>query len=99
MVKELDLRTLQAIAKEIKPYQVPKSVIADKVGIIELLTERTDILDSKSAARRAIKGNAISINKIKITSEDFQISTDNLIRERYIFLDNGRNNKKIIEAV
>ncbi len=99
MVKELDLKTLTAIAKEIPLHKVPKSVIADKLSIIELLTEQTDILDSKSAAKRAIKNNAISINKVKATGEEVQISPDDLLHDRYLFLDNGKKNKMIIEAV
>lgn len=99
MVKQLDLNTLEAIAKEIPSYQVPKSVITDKLGIIDLLTEQTDILDSKSAAKRAIKGNAISINKVKTTSEEIQISEENLLHDRYFFVDNGKKNKMIVEVV
>lgn len=99
MVKQLDLKTLNAIAKEIPSYQVPKSAIKDKIGIIDLLTEQTDILDSKSAAKRAIKNNAISINKIKATSEDVEVSNTDLIHDRFLFLDNGKKNKMIIEAV
>ena len=99
MVKQLDLNTLKAIAKEIPSYQVPKSVISEKLGIIDLLTEQTNILDSKSAAKRAIKGNAISINKVKITSEEIQISEENLLHGRYFFVDNGKRNKMIVEVV
>jgi len=99
MVKEFDLKTLNAIAKEIPSFQISKSLIKDQVNIIELLTEQTDILDSKSAAKRAIKNNAISINKVKTTSEETQISTADLLHDRYLFLDNGKKNKMIIEVV
>jgi len=99
MVKQLDLKTLTAIAKEIPSYQISKSALTDNLGIIELLTEQTDILDSKSAAKRAIKNNAISINKVKTTSEETQISTADLLHDRYLFLDNGKKNKMIIEVV
>jgi len=99
MVKQLDLKTLTAIAKEIPSYQISKSALTDNLGIIELLTEQTDILDSKSAAKRAIKNNAISINKVKTTSEETPISTVDLLHDRYLFLDNGKKNKMIIEVV
>ncbi len=99
MVKQLDLKTLNAIAKEIPSYQVPKSTLDGQINILDLLTEQTDILESKSAAKRAIKNNAISINKVKATSEDITVSSADLIHDRFLFLDNGKKNKMIIEAV
>ncbi len=99
MVKQLDLKALNAIAQEIPNYQIPKSALDAKINIIDLLTEQTDILESKSAAKRAIKSNAISINKVKASGEDLEISNSDLIHDRFLFLDNGKKNKMIIEAV
>lgn len=99
MVKQLDLKALNAIAQEIPTYQIPKSALDAKINIIDLLTEQTDILESKSAAKRAIKSNAISINKVKASGEDLEISNSDLIHNRFLFLDNGKKNKMIIEAV
>jgi len=98
-LKRLDTKTIAAIALEIPTYKISKTVIANQLGIVDLLTEQTDILESKSAAKRAIKNNAISINKVKATSEEVQISVTDLLHDRYLFLDNGKKNKMIIEAV
>jgi len=98
-LKTLDTKTLAAIALEIPTYKISKTVIANQLGIVDLLTEQTDILESKSAAKRAIKNNAISINKVKTTSEEVQISTADLLHDRYLFLDNGKKNKMLIEAI
>ncbi len=99
MVKQLDLKTLSAIAKEIPSFQISKSIIDNQIGIIEVLTEQTDILESKNKAKQAIKNNAIAINKIKVANEDLTVGTADLLHDRYIFLDNGKKNKMIIEAV
>ena len=98
-IKSLDTKTIAAIAREIPVYQIPKKVIADQLGIIDLLTEQTDILSSKSDAKRTIKNNAISINKVKVTNENLTVSTADLLHDRYMFLDNGKKNKMIIEVV
>jgi len=98
-IKNLDTKTIAAIAREIPVYKIPKNVIADQLGIVDLLTEQTDILSSKSDAKRTIKNNAISINKVKVTKDDLTVSTADLLHDRYMFLDNGKKNKMIIEAI
>jgi len=87
---------LQMIASEIPMFRVPREVIASGVDIVDLLSAYTTICSSKGEARKAIQGNAVSVNKDKISSIDHKLNTDTLLHDKYILLENGRKNKFII---
>jgi tyrosyl-tRNA synthetase len=59
----------------------------------DLLTTESQILSSKGEVRRAIQNNALKLNKEKITSGEDLISLNQLIRDKYIILENGKKNK------
>jgi len=98
-LRELNLKTLTAVTKEIPSYKIPKDSLSGGLGIIDLLMEHTNIMSSKSDARRAIKGNAIAVNKTKISTEAFIIQEKDLLQEKFIIVENGKKNKMMIEIV
>ncbi|MGB1003569.1 MAG: tyrosine--tRNA ligase [Salibacteraceae bacterium] len=71
---------------------VPQGTLTnyDGMGIIDALAE-SGFLKSKGDARRSLKENAISVNKEKV-KEDFVLSSDNLISDKYILLQRGKKN-------
>ncbi len=93
----LDERSLKAIGQEIPTHQVSTGLIQNHVSVGDLLSEHTDICTSKSDARRAIKNNAIAINKTKISDHEALITPDDLLHGKYIMVENGKKNKYILE--
>ncbi|MCF8245062.1 MAG: tyrosine--tRNA ligase [Saprospiraceae bacterium] len=93
---ELGEKDLATVAGEIPSFEVPKSVLSNGVGIIELMSEVTNMLPSKAEAKRAIQGQAVSVNKEKITSLDTVINHESLLHGKYIMLENGKKNKVML---
>ncbi len=93
---ELGERDLATVAGEIPSFEVPKSVLSNGVGIIELMSEVTNMLPSKAEVKRAIQGQAVSVNKEKITSLDAVINHESLLHGKYIMLENGKKNKVML---
>jgi tyrosyl-tRNA synthetase len=89
---------LKTIAEEIPSFTVPLSILQNGVNIVDLLSDHTAILESKSEVRRAIKGNAIAVNKDKVKSHEDQINTEALILGKYCMIENGKRNKFMIVA-
>ena len=89
---------LTTVAGEIPSFMVEKSVLANGLNIVDLLAEHTQILKSKGDARRAIKGNAISINKNKINSHEDLVNHENLLHGKFIMVENGKKNKFMVIA-
>ena len=65
---------------------------------MEMLSEISGFLASKSEARRSLKENAISVNKEKVT-EDYKISSTDLISNAYILLQRGKKKYFVVRVI
>jgi tyrosyl-tRNA synthetase len=65
------------------------------MSIIDALAAKTGFLSSNGEARRELKANAISVNKEKV-SEDFMLTSDHLINNKYVLLGKGKKNNYIL---
>jgi tyrosyl-tRNA synthetase len=57
--------------------------------MIGALSAKTNFLSSNGDARRALKENAISVNKEKV-KDDFTITKEDLIANKYVLLQRGK---------
>ncbi|NRA52212.1 MAG: tyrosine--tRNA ligase [Phaeodactylibacter sp.] len=95
---DLSEEELATVAAEIPGFTLSKAAIENGANIVDLLAEYTKVVASKGDARRAIKGNAISVNKDKITDHDAVITQDALLHGKYLMIENGKKNKFILEV-
>lgn len=95
-LKGLSVEALETISAEVASFEISKAKITSGINIVDLLCEETEILSSKGESKRAIKNNAISVNKIKITSDEMIVNTENLIKDGFIMIENGKKNKYIL---
>ncbi len=98
-VQNLDLRSLSSIAKEVECFEVPKNIFESGVQLDELLTEHAPVFNSKGELRRAVKSNAVAINKRKVKAFDETVTMVESLHGRYILGENGKKNQFIIELV
>ena len=90
---DLSETELEMIANEIPTFDISSVAINNNLTINDLLINESQILSSKGEVRRAIQNNALKLNKEKITSGEDLISLHQLIRDKYIILENGKKNK------
>jgi tyrosyl-tRNA synthetase len=95
---DLSLQDLKTVAEEIPSFSIPKDSLANGLNIVDLLSEATQVVNSKGDARRAIKNNAISVNKDKIGSHETVINGEALLHGQYMMVENGKKNKYMIIA-
>lgn len=93
----LDEATFLSVFEGVPTYTLAKTEIEKGLTIVDLLAQNTQILSSKSEARRELKANSISINKEKI-DENYITSTNSLINNKYILVQKGKKNYFIIVA-
>ena len=94
----LDAQALSTVAEEIPCFTIDRSALQEGLNIVDLLAEHTQILSSKGDARRAIKGNAIAVNKNKIGSHESSINHENLLHGKFLMVENGKKNKFMVLA-
>ena len=92
----LEAADLDLVSQEIPSFELNRQDLEDGVSIVSLLAEKTTILASNGEVRKAIKNNAISVNKDKIATHEAVINTKNLLHNQYLMIENGKKNKFII---
>ncbi|WP_294140411.1 tyrosine--tRNA ligase [uncultured Sanguibacteroides sp.] len=91
-LKRLDEDTLLAVFEGVPQYDILRSDLEAGISIVDLLAEKTSIMSSKGEARRALKSNAISINKEKITDQELIVNAGFLIDDKFVLLQSGKKN-------
>ena len=97
-IKSMSEAELKMISDEIPSYQIAAERIKAGIPLDELLTE-TRILPSKGEVRRAVKGNAIALNKIKVASHDHLVTVVDLLQGAYLFIENGKKKKYMLTVL
>lgn len=96
-LQQMTLDQLDTISEEIPCKTISIDSIREGLNIVDILAD-TGILPSKTEARKAIQGNAISINKIKINSHEHQVSKSELLHDKYLMIENGKKNKFMVKV-
>ena len=97
-LKQLDSQTFLDVFDGITQAEISKLELENGIGIIDALSAKSGFLPSNSEARRALKENSISVNREKV-SEEFSLSTNDLINNEFILLQRGKKTYFILRAV
>ncbi|MBX6386016.1 MAG: tyrosine--tRNA ligase [Microbispora sp.] len=82
---DLDARTLESALAE-----VPKAVVPSLGAPYVDLLAQSGLVESKSAARRAVKEGGAYLNNTKITDEEYVPTADDLLHGRFLVLRRGK---------
>ena len=96
---KLDKETFLSVFEGVPTYEVNRYKLAAGVPVVELLATETAAFPSKGDLRRTIQGNGLSLNKAKLTDQDYLVTAADLINGSYILVQKGKKNYYIIEAV
>jgi len=83
-------------------YTLKDSLFEEKpegIPVLELLATHTDIFPSKGEAKKMMAGGGIMLNKIKPSGEDYKISPELLIQNRYMLVQKGKKNYFLIQFI
>jgi tyrosyl-tRNA synthetase len=96
---KLDKETFLSVFEGVPTYEVDRDKLDAGVPVVELLATETTAFPSKGDLRRTIQGNGLSLNKAKLTDQDYLVTAADLINGSYILVQKGKKNYYIIEAV
>ncbi len=68
-----------------------KSAISEGLDLITFLAE-SGVFASKGEAKKMLQNGGVSINKEKVTTLDFKITTDHLLNGQYMLIQKGKSN-------
>ncbi|HPS62457.1 MAG TPA: S4 domain-containing protein, partial [Bacteroidales bacterium] len=95
---KLPEETLLSVFEGVPQSEVAGSEIAQSVGIVEFLTDFTQVFPSKGEARRMLKEGGVQVNKSKV-DESFRVGPECLVSDRYILVQKGKKNYYLIRTV
>jgi len=94
-LKGLDEQTFLDVFDGVTQAEVTREEIDNGLDMIGALAAKTGFLKSNGDARRALKENAISVNKEKV-KEDFSITAADLINDKFVLLQRGKKNYYVV---
>jgi tyrosyl-tRNA synthetase len=97
-LKQLDEQTFLDVFSGVPQAEVSISVLDDGYDLVAALAADTGFLKSNSEVMRALKQNAISVNKEKVKVGD-TLTKDDLINGKFILLQRGKKSYFVLSLV
>ncbi|GAB5563693.1 MAG: tyrosine--tRNA ligase [Winogradskyella sp.] len=97
-IKTLNETLFLDVFEGVPQAEISKADFDEGLDMIGALAAKTNFLKSNGEARRALKENSVSVNKAKV-KEDYKLSSEDLINDKYIILNKGKRNTYIIKIV
>lgn len=88
-LETIDEDTLLGVMSGVNKTEISHDEIKNGINVIEIALKH-DKIPSKGEARKLIKGNGFSINKVKITNDKSVITENDLIGGKYLLLQKGK---------
>lgn len=95
-LRKIDEITFLSVFEGVPQYEIAAADLKQGIDIVDFLAGKTSVMASKGEARRALKSNAISINKEKVSGEEFIVNESHLIDGKYILAQSGKKNYFLI---
>ena len=97
-LKQLNEKTFLEVFDGVPQAEVAKTEIEAGIDIVAVLNEKTGFMKSNGEARRALTANSISVNREKV-KEDFVLSSNDLINDRFVLLQSGKKNYFVVRVI
>ena len=85
------------ISEHLPEIFVEQATLASGIALADLLVQ-AGFAESKSEARRLIKGNGVSVNDAKVSKEDLKLHTGDLTTDGFIKLSAGKKRHVLVKA-
>ncbi|WP_397364482.1 tyrosine--tRNA ligase [Olleya sp. R77988] len=96
-IKQLNENLFLDVFEGVPQAEVSRDKIEIGLDMIAALAAETNFLASNGEARRALKENSVSVNKDKV-KDDYKLTTDDLINDKYIVINRGKKSTFIIKV-
>ncbi len=95
-LKALPEATLLDVMEGVPQCNISRTSIDAGINILDLLVDSTQILPSRSEAKKLIQAGGISINKEKVDDTTVTINVDRLLNNKYLLIQKGKKNYYLV---
>lgn len=93
---KLDEKTLLDVFAGVPQFEISRGLIENGIKAVDLMAEATQCFASKGEMRKLTQGGGVSLNKEKLTAFDQEISTADLLDNKYLLVQRGKKNYFLI---
>lgn len=93
---KLDEDTFLAVFEGVPQFEVSRDVVAGGVKAVDLFAEHAKIFASKGEMRKLTQGGGVSLNKEKLAAFDQEVTTKDLLNDKYLLVQRGKKNYFLI---
>ena len=79
-------------------FTISKAELESGVNILDLLAVQTQVFASKGEAKKMLAGGGVSLNKVKLNDIEQNVTTSDLINNKYVVAQKGKKNYFLIIA-
>lgn len=97
-LKALDEKTFLEVFDGVPQAEIARAKFKEGLDMVAALAAETGFLKSNGEAIRALKQNAIAVNKEKV-DDTYTLSEADLISGKYVILNKGKKNTYILKVV
>jgi tyrosyl-tRNA synthetase len=87
------------IFEGVPQFEIAFSEMGDKINLVDLLVDKTQVFPSKGEARKMITGGGVAVNKQKVESSEFDVDASSLINKKYLLVQKGKKNYFVIKFI
>ena len=95
---KLDEKMLLEVFDGVPTFEVSRDELAAGVKAVELFTTNAAVFPSKSEMRKMVQGGGVSLNKVKLAAFDQNITTSDLLADKYLLVQKGKKNYFLLIA-
>ena len=95
---KLDEDTLLAVFDGVSQFKVSRAKIEAGVKAVDLFVEDSAVFPSKGEMRKMAQGGGVSLNKEKLAAFDQEITTADLLNDKYLLVQRGKKNYFLLIA-
>lgn len=93
---QVDNETLMDVFEGVPQFEVSMDDLEEGIKAIDLFVEKAAIFPSKAEMRKLVQSGGISVNKVKLESQDELLDRSYLINNKYILVQKGKKNYYLI---
>ncbi|MBQ4083176.1 MAG: tyrosine--tRNA ligase, partial [Bacteroidaceae bacterium] len=95
---KLDEDTLLAVFEGVPQFKVSRAKIEAGIKAVDLFAEESAVFPSKGEMRKMAQGGGVSLNKEKLAAFDQEITTKDLLNDKYLLVQRGKKNYFLLIA-
>ena len=93
---KLDEKTLLDVFAGVPQFEINRSAIENGIKAVDLMAEATQCFASKGEMRKLTQGGGVSLNKEKLSAFDQEVTTADLLNDKYLLVQRGKKNYFLI---